>query len=181
MGLLTPDNLFASYRDLTPAYLCERGIRVLIMDIDNTLAPYEQPKPDENIKAWLSDMQAAGIGLAFVSNNDWERVELFVRDLDIPAFAKSGKPFGKMLRRVMTLYGTDASCTAMLGDQLLTDVFAGKHIGVTALLVPPIKDKTTAFWRIKRTLEKPVIRRYVKKHPEQAASAAFWLKKGEKI
>ena len=181
MGILTPDNLFASYRELTPAYLQERGIRVLMMDIDNTLAPYEQPEPDESIKTWLSDMKAAGIGLAFVSNNDWERVELFARDLEIPAFAKSGKPFGKTLRRVIKLYGADVCCTAMLGDQLLTDVFAGKHIGATALLVPPIKDKTTVFWRIKRALEKPVIRTYIKKHPEQAANAAFWLKKGEKI
>ena len=177
MGWLTPDNMFASYRALTPAYLRERGIDVLIMDIDNTLAPYEQDLPDAHIKAWIGKMQAAGIGLAFVSNNTWERVELFNGEIGIPAFAKSGKPFGKTLRRVIKLYGSDAQHTAMLGDQLLTDVFAGKHIGATALLVPPIKDKTTAFWRIKRALERPVIRKYARKHPEQAACAAFWLKK----
>lgn len=177
MGWLTPDNMFASYRALTSAYLRERGIDVLIMDIDNTLAPYEQDLPDAHIKAWIGEMQAAGIGLAFVSNNNWERVELFNGEIGIPAFAKSGKPFGKTLRRVIKLYGSDAQHTAMLGDQLLTDVFAGKHIGATALLVPPIKDKTTAFWRIKRALERPVIRKYARKHPEQAACAAFWLKK----
>lgn len=180
MGYLTPDRLLASYQDLSPAYLKERGINVLIMDIDNTLAPYEQPEPDEAIKAWISDMQTAGIGLAFVSNNNWERVELFNGEIGIPAFAKSGKPFGKTLRRVIKLYGSDAQHTAMLGDQLLTDVFAGKHIGATALLVPPIKDKTTAFWRIKRALERPMIRKYAKKHPEQAACAAFWLRKDTK-
>ena len=177
MGWLTPDNMFASYRALTPAYLRERGIDVLIMDIDNTLAPYEQDLPDAHIKAWIGEMQAAGIGLAFVSNNNWERVELFNGEIGIPAFAKSGKPFGKTLRRVIKLYGSDAQHTAMLGDQLLTDVFACKHIGATALLVPPIKDKTTAFWRIKRALERPVIKKYARKHPEQAACAAFWLKK----
>jgi HAD superfamily phosphatase (TIGR01668 family) len=177
MGYLTPDRLLASYRDLSPAYLKERGIDVLLMDIDNTLAPYEQAEPDERIKAWIGEMQAAGIGLAFVSNNNWERVELFNGEIGIPAFAKSGKPFGKTLRRVIKLYRSDAGHTAMLGDQLLTDVFAGKHIGATALLVPPIKDKTTAFWRIKRALERPVIRKYARKHPEQAACAAFWLKK----
>lgn len=179
MGYLTPDHMFARYCDLTPAYLKERGIDVLLMDIDNTLAPYEQPEPDERIKAWLAEMQAAGIRLAFVSNNNRERVELFNREIGIQAHAKSGKPFGKTLRRVIRSYGSDASRTAMLGDQLLTDVFAGKHIGATALLVPPIKDKTTAFWRIKRALEKPIIKKYAKKHPEQAAYAAFWLKKGD--
>ena len=179
MGYLTPDFMFATYRDLTPAYLKERGIDVLIMDIDNTLAPYEQPEPDECIMTWLAEMQAAGIRLAFVSNNNRERVELFNQKIGIRAHAKSGKPFGKTLRRVIRSFGSDASRTAMLGDQLLTDVFAGKHIGATALLVPPIKDKTTAFWRIKRALEKPIIKKYVKKHPEQAAHAAFWLKKGD--
>lgn len=179
MGYFTPDFMFATYRDLTPAYLKERGIDVLIMDIDNTLAPYEQPEPDECIMTWLAEMQAAGIRLAFVSNNNRERVELFNQKIGIRAHAKSGKPFGKTLRRVIRSYGSDASHTAMLGDQLLTDVFAGKHIGATALLVPPIKDKTTAFWRIKRALEKPIIKKYVKKHPEQAAHAAFWLKKGD--
>ena len=116
MGYLTPDYMFATYRELTPAYLRERGIDVLIMDIDNTLAPYEQPQPDESIKAWICEMRAAGIGLAFVSNNNAERVELFNREIGIYAFAKSGKPFGKTLKRVIALYGSDASRTAMLGD-----------------------------------------------------------------
>jgi HAD superfamily phosphatase (TIGR01668 family) len=169
--------MFAHYWEITPEFLHSIGVRAILSDIDNTLAPYEQAEPDERIKAWIGEMQAAGIGLAFVSNNNWERVELFNAEIGIPAFAKSGKPFGKTLRRVIKLYGSDAGHTAMLGDQLLTDVFAGKHIGATALLVPPIKDKTTAFWRIKRALERPVIRKYARKHPEQAACAAFWLKK----
>ena len=180
MGYFTPDEMFATYAELTPAYLKDRGIDVLIMDIDNTLAPYEQAEPDAVLLAWLSRMHAAGIRLAFVSNNDAARVERFNRQICIPAFSKSGKPFGKQLKFVIKLYGATPEHTAMLGDQLLTDVFAGKHIGTRALLVPPIKDKTTAFWRIKRALERPVIRKYIKKHPEQADFAAFWLRKDTK-
>ena len=175
MGYLTPDKMLAAFDALTPEELRRRGIDVLLMDIDNTLAPYEQPEPDERILTWLSEMQAAGIKLAFVSNNNWERVELFNRNIGIQAHAKSGKPFGKKLKQVMKSYGSDTAHTAILGDQLLTDVFAGKHIGATAFLVPPIKDKTTAFWRVKRALEKPIIKKYAKNHPEQADCAAFWL------
>ena len=178
MGLMTPDKMFATYRELTPDYLKQRGIDVLIMDIDNTLAPYEQAEPDEALLAWLTGMQDAGIRLAFVSNNDWPRIELFNRNIGIPAHAKSGKPFGTKLRRVINAYGSDKRHAAILGDQLLTDMFAGKHIGISAFLVPPIKDKTTVFWRVKRALEKPIIRKYVKKHPEQADCAVFWLGKG---
>lgn len=175
MGYLTPDKMLATFCELSVDELKRRGIDVLLMDIDNTLAPYEQAEPDERIITWLDGMKAAGIRLAFVSNNNWERVELFNREIGIQAHAKSGKPFGKKLRQVIDSYGSDASHAAILGDQLLTDVFAGKHIGATAFLVPPIKDKTTVFWRIKRALEKPIIKKYIKRHPEQAACAAFWL------
>ena len=51
----------------------------------------------------------------------------------------------------------------MLGDQLLTDAAAGKHIGLRAIIVPPIKDRTSAFFRFKRALEVGSIKKYVKK------------------
>ena len=45
--LLIPDYMFARYDDITPAFLASIGVRALLIDIDNTLAPYEQPDPDE--------------------------------------------------------------------------------------------------------------------------------------
>ena len=68
------------------------------------------------------------------------------------------------MRRAMRGMGCDASDTAMLGDQLLTDALAGNLLGLRVLIVPPIRDKKTAFVRFKRWLERPVIRRYYKKH-----------------
>ena len=67
--LLTPTYMFASYRDVTPAFLLEKGIRGLLLDIDNTLAPYEQAEPDDHIRAWVRSMQESGIRIALVSNN----------------------------------------------------------------------------------------------------------------
>jgi predicted HAD superfamily phosphohydrolase YqeG len=63
--------------------------------------------------------------------------------------------------------------TAMLGDQILTDCFAGKHIGLCAIIVPPIKDKTNLFFRFKRFLERPFIRKYAKQKGYQPWMA-FW-------
>ena len=74
--------------------------------------------------------------------------------------------------------GSDKSNTAMLGDQLLTDAAAGKHIGLTTLIVPPIRDKSNLFFRSKRALEVPTIKRYVKRHGESAREVCdFWLNK----
>ena len=172
----TPDYMFATYRDITPSFLQSIGIKALLIDIDNTLAPYEQPTPDEHIKAWFKSLEASGIKAAFVSNNDAERVDLFNAEIGIPAFSKSGKPFSKNLYRAMSLLGSDVTNTAMLGDQLMTDACAGNNIGLKTIILPPIKDKNNLFFRTKRALEVPTIKRFVRKNGEQYREiCAFWL------
>ena len=158
--ILTPDYRFADFTAVTPEFLRGLGVRAVLSDLDNTLAPYEMPEPDERIRAWIASLREAGIALALVSNNHADRVERFNRTLGLPVFPDVGKPKRKGLRRAMAALGVDANETAMLGDQLLTDVLAGSRLGCLTLLVPPIKDKTTAFFRFKRALEKPFLRRY---------------------
>ncbi len=164
---LMPDRILPTYRDVTPQLCRELGIRAILSDIDNTLAPYEQAKSDEQIRTWLRELNEAGISIALISNNHADRVELFNSDLGLIAYPDAGKPFGKCLRRAMTALGSDPSNTAMLGDQLLTDALAGHLQHLKVLIVPPIRDKRTAFVRFKRLLERPVIRRYYKKHGEE--------------
>ncbi len=161
---LMPDYMFRTFDEITPDFLAELGIRAVLADIDNTLAPYEQPEPDERIRGWIDSLAAHGIQIAFVSNNDRERVELFNRTLGVPAYYKSGKPFKKNLIRAMEAVGGTRETTVMLGDQLLTDAWAGHNLGVKVLIVPPIRDKKSAFFRFKRWLEKPTVKRFKKKH-----------------
>ena len=175
---LLPDYIFATYRDVSPEFLKNIGVKALLIDIDNTLAPYEQPLPDESIKAWFGDLKKNGIKATLVSNNDKERVELFNRELGLPAFWKSGKPFAKNLKKAMANMGSDCSNTAMLGDQLLTDAAAGKHIGLRTIIVPPIRDKSNAFFRAKRAMEVCHIKKYAKLHEGDSREiCSFWLEK----
>ena len=175
---LLPDYIFATYREVTPEFLKSIGIKALLIDIDNTLAPYEMPEPDDNIRAWFKSLEENGISATLVSNNDRERVELFNATLGLPAYYKSGKPFAKNLKKAMAAMGTDKSDTAMLGDQLLTDAAAGKHIGLRTIIVPPIKDKNNAFFRSKRAMEVRHIKKYVKLHGGESTSVcSFWLEK----
>ena len=161
---LLPDYMFRTFDEITPAFLTSLGVKAILADIDNTLAPYEQPEPDERIKGWIASLAEAGIGIAFVSNNDWERVNRFNATLGVPAYAKSGKPFKKNLVRAMNDLGGTLETTVMLGDQLLTDALAGHNLGVKCLIVPPIRDKKNAFFRFKRWLEKPVVKKFKKRN-----------------
>lgn len=176
--LLLPDYVFKKFDDITPEFLSSLGIKALLIDIDNTLAPYEVAEPDERIRNWFAELKNKSISTTLVSNNERERVELFNRTLGLPYYYNSGKPFAKNLKKAMQDMGSDTSNTAMLGDQLLTDAAAGKHIGLTTFIVPPINDKNNAFFRAKRALEVPTIKKYVKRHGGDSAELCeFWIKK----
>lgn len=161
---MMPDYMFPTFADITPAFLQELGVRAILADIDNTLAPYEQPEPDDCIRGWIASLAEAGISIAFVSNNDQARVELFNKTLGVPAYWKSGKPFKKNLIKAMNDLGGTLDTTVMLGDQLLTDALAGHNLGVKCLIVPPIRDKKNAFFKFKRWLEKPTVRKFKRKN-----------------
>lgn len=161
MGFFVPDYYFDTVYEVTPELLKSHGIKGVILDIDNTLVPYEIPEPTEENVAWLKGMWEAGIKTAFVSNNHKERVELYNRELCCPAFYDSGKPLKKACKRALEAMELAASETAIIGDQVFTDVVAGRNSRLgCAILVKPIKDKTNLFFRFKRLLEKPVIATY---------------------
>ena len=155
-----PDYRFTTFDEATADFLESIGVRGIILDIDNTLEPYENSTPGAHVLAWLDSLYARGIKTAIVSNNGRERVELFNKEIGMPAYSKSGKPFKKNLILAMNDMGTDRSNTVLMGDQVFTDVWAAHNAGIPAILVPPIKDKRDALTRFKRMLEKPVLRKY---------------------
>ena len=166
--LLTPDYVFDTYQDVTPEFLASIGIRALLIDIDNTLAPYEQDLPDENIIAWFKSMAEADVACTLISNNHADRVELFNSILGLPAYHDSGKPGTKYFIEGMKQMNRTPDETAGLGDQLLTDTLAVHRLGMISILVPPINDKKNLFFRFKRWLEKPFMRRYRRLHKNES-------------
>ena len=60
---VTPEYVFKDVTHITPEWLAAKGIRALVLDIDNTLtADRSQDLPDE-VAGWLAQMKAAGVGL----------------------------------------------------------------------------------------------------------------------
>ncbi len=159
-----PDLCLDDIYEITPDCLKALGIRAVLLDIDNTLVTYDDPKPTPPVLAWLRALEESGIRAAFISNNHRERVETFNSELHFFASWDSKKPSGKYYLAAMKHFGTGASDTAVIGDQIFTDVWSAKRLGLYAILVKPIKDKTSLFFRCKRALEKPIRKRYDAKH-----------------
>ena len=135
----------------------QNGIRALILDIDNTLAPYEEPEPNERVLAWFSALKENGIVAAFVSNNDHERVSRFNREIGIPMYPKGKKPLKKFMRRAITALGVSPEETAIMGDQIFTDVWGANRAGLYNILVKPLGRDIGFHIYLKRVIEKPIL------------------------
>ena len=153
---MTPYRVFDSYRSITPAFFMRHGIRLLLCDLDYTLAPKSQPEPDADLRRWLSDVRAAGVEVMILSNNrSPRRVDQFCRDLGITYVGHAKKPQTAGFRRAMDQAGTDPAHTAMLGDKLLTDMLGANLSGVTALMVEPAGGARTPWQKVLHALQAP--------------------------
>ncbi len=160
---LVPDYRFQTFGEITPEFLLSIGVRGVLLDIDNTLEPYENAVPSERVIAWLSALRENGIKAAIVSNNGRERVEIFNENLSLPAYYKAKKPFKKNLLKALSDIDCEPSGAIFIGDQVFTDVWAARNAKMRAILLAPIKDKTDIFTKFRRLLEKPILKKYERK------------------
>lgn len=161
---LIPDLICDTVYQIPFSEYYEKGIRAIAFDIDNTLASYDTPEPDEKLTSFLFGLKDLGFSIAFVSNNDADRVNRFNASLGFLALSDSHKPLTGGLKKVMREFGVKKSEFLMVGDQLLTDALCARLAGVSVVTVPPIQPVENRFFRFKRRIEKPFIRAYYKKN-----------------
>jgi len=160
MGTLKPNYYLDSVFDIPYGKLWEDDIRGLIFDIDNTIAPYEEHEPNAKITALMRRLKGMGFQITLLTNNTNRRLNCFTKPLQIGGLANGAKPFARRVRRLMRQMNTTPRQTAVIGDQLLADVWAGKNAGTTTVLVKPITSKDLPFVNIKRRIEQRLLRRY---------------------
>ena len=148
LRLLCPQWVFDNYEAVTPEFLKEHGVKLLLSDLDFTLAPKNQSKPDESLTRWIGALKEAGIEFAILSNNRSPvRVEKFCKPLKVGYVGHAGKPG--------TRYGVNAGETAMLGDKLLTDTLGARRSGVLMLMVEPRGGAVGAWNHVLHALQQP--------------------------
>ncbi|WP_053959242.1 YqeG family HAD IIIA-type phosphatase [Sulfobacillus thermosulfidooxidans] len=157
--LLQPRLFLTSIFDLDLARLHDRGVRGLIMDLDNTLVGWNRPDLSQELKMWFQDVRAHGFKMCIVSNNMTERVEQFAEKVGVMAIPKAAKPRRRSFRLAMRKMGTTRHNTAVIGDQVFTDILGGNRLRLFTILVHPID--THEYWttRLVRKLERYVVRR----------------------
>ena len=153
---LLPKVQTAKLTDITADHLRRWGVRLLMLDFDNTIVPYTTNEPTETMVAWLNDMKDAGFQLCVVSNSKKERVKNFCRKYRLHCITHAKKPFPRGIRECMEQFGIPAEECALVGDQIFTDTLGANGCGVTSILVKAIHNHT--IWlKLRHVAEMPFI------------------------
>lgn len=162
-----PDLMADSVREIDLGYLIKNNIKGLILDIDNTLVPDFVKEADNDIINWIDKVKKMGFKVCIVSNATQKRVVKFNEKLGIDAISRASKPNKKSFLRAIKLMGTKAEETAVIGDQIFTDIYGGNKLNMFTVLVKPIASKEFILVRMKRRAEKFILARHAKSNQKR--------------
>ncbi len=169
MPLFAPRLMLGKMIDITPSLLRGLGISALLLDIDNTMTTHDNPVPAEGVTEWIETMKDEGFSLVVVSNNSEERVAPFARLIGLDFVSKGQKPLPSGFRRACRRLGVKPKNAAVVGDQIFTDILGGNLLGAYTILTEPYQFEEMPFFKVKRALEKPVIRGYRRREKRRSA------------
>ncbi len=162
---LIPSIRLGSIFEITPELLLKRNIRLLMLDLDNTLAPYRDSKPSVRLMDWKDGLVSSGVRLVIVSNTKSDRAKNFSADLGIPYVDRARKPMTKKVLEVMKETGFRPEESALAGDQIFTDVWCANRAGALSIVVRPL-ELTNAFFLLRYWAEY-VFRRLAPNHDKE--------------
>ena len=142
--------------DLTAPMLQELGIRLLMLDFDNTIVPYTTDVPTEPMRKWLEQIKQSEITVCVVSNSRNSRVVRFCEGLGIDCITHAKKPFSRGIRQCLERYQIDPADCALAGDQIYTDTLGANCAGVRSILVKAI-DNHNIWLKLRHVAEMPFI------------------------
>ena len=155
--ILQPRLFVQTIYDIDLKRLVDRGMKGLILDLDNTLVGWNQPDASSELLTWLEQVRTHSLQTCIVSNNMSDRVERFSRSIGVMAIAKAAKPRRRAFQHAMWKMGTHHRDTAVVGDQIFTDILGGNRLQLYTILVKPLAERE--FWgtQLVRRVERVVV------------------------
>lgn len=159
---LKPHLYVDSLNEIKLDFLWYTGKRGLIIDLDNTIAPWREEKITAEAHKFITDAVQIGFRVCLLSNASHKRVKKAANKYDIPYVASAMKPISKSFIRANQCLGLNPEQVVVIGDQLFTDVLGGNRVGCHTILVKPLNTFEFAGTRIIRKLEKIAFKIYGK-------------------
>lgn len=155
-----PEKYYSSIFEIDLEELKKEKITGIIIDLDNTLVAWNKRETTEELHKWLEKVRKSGFRLCIVSNSTGTRARDVANEVGLPLIAQAWKPRRKAFRAAMAVLGTKPGETAVVGDQVFTDVLGGNRMHLKTILVVPISEKELWTTRLLRRLERRILKNF---------------------
>jgi len=161
---LEPTAMVDTIWQIPPESLLRQNLRFLIVDLDNTLVDWGREELRPEVTAWAKSCRQAGITLCICTNaRRGKRIGRVAGRLGTCYLAAAGKPFAKAWRRALNLLRAAPEETAMIGDQIFTDIWGANRCGLRSILVRPLSPRDFFATKLPRLIEKRLLEGWRKK------------------
>jgi uncharacterized protein len=150
----------ASVTAIDASFFEAHGVRGVILDLDNTLVPWRGVEIPADVADWVRRMRAASLRLCIVSNTHRPgRLRQLAAAFEIPYVPGSTKPRRRGFLQAAEMMGVTVDECAVVGDQVMTDIWGGNRCGMLTVLVDRLSDREFVGTRwINRSLEALLLR-----------------------
>ena len=164
LHLFCPNYRCHRISEIPIVWLKQEGIKAIILDLDNTLLPWDANIPSEENVSWVQRVKEAGIRVVLLSNNGGDRLQNISKELGVAAIGWGVKPLSIGFKRALRFLKVQSHGEILvIGDQLITDVFGAKKMDFKVLWVESLSRKEFVFTRITRKLESILVKQLTKK------------------
>ena len=163
MNNFIPDIYAKNIYSIDYKKLKERGIKCILFDLDNTIAPLKEKEPSKEIKELFSYIDDLNMKVIILSNSRKERVAPFKEILNVDSCHTSQKPLKHKYKKILKMFNYDVSEVAAAGDQILTDVFGANRVGILSIFVDSLTPEDGFFTRINRKIERVILNKLTKR------------------
>ena len=159
-----PNYVYKTIYDIDFDTLYASGKRIILSDLDNTIAGYDELEASEKCIEWNKILKEQGFKIYLVSNNNDTRIKKFSIKFYIDGYlSKARKPFTKRLEKFLKENNIKKEEVISIGDQIVTDIVGFNSLGVDTILVKTINQKKQKWYtKINRSREKRILRKIKK-------------------
>ena len=158
MSIFRPDFYLDNVTGINKEFVDRYKVKGILLDADNTLSTHGNKSPASGIKQWIEKMRSHDVSLVIVSNNNRKRITPFAKLLNLDFVCNGAKPLTFGINKAIKMLGLKKENVIIVGDQIFTDIVAGKLAGVRSVLVNPILLEDGPFFKFKRRLEKKILK-----------------------
>lgn len=162
-----PNEFHNSFFDIDFNALYTKGYRTILSDLDNTLISYDDHKPTDELLEKFKELEEIGFEFRLISNNVPDRIKVFCEGVDVVGFGNARKPLLFGIKKAFnSIDNGELDRTIIIGDQIMTDIWAANRFDAYSILVNPIKKKTEKWYtKINRKIEQKMLKKIQNRYP----------------